>query len=241
MRQWNNVRALLWLANAAALAAMIGFAMPFYGRLLLGLWLAAGTMYVHREERRRRRLESDQHLIRTLSHHRHDWMNELQVLYGYIRLKKYEKLQDYVDKIKATVMQESFISKLGDPELVAYLLSFRVDKRNMALEVDIEQEIDLPAMPLQTALTARLIRETIDIFDSFAMSGEGEPNVLSLSVDVEENQLLLDYVYQGSYDENGLRTAIAGKLKAYATCAPQEESEYSEERAVVTIRLPFRG
>jgi len=240
MRQWINARTLLWTANALALGAMIAFAVPLYGRLLLGLWLVASIMYLHREERLRRKSESDRHLIRTLSHHRHDWMNELQVLYGYIRLKKYEKLQDYVDKIKETVMQESYISKLGDPQLVAYLLSFRVDKRNMALEIEFEQEIELQSLPLHTAKTARLLRETIGLFDKCARSIDVEPNVLSLNVALEEEKLLLDFVYEGSYEEFVLRSALADKMKAFALCAPEEESEYSENRAVVAIRLPFQ-
>lgn len=241
MRQWIKARALLWTANAVALSAMVVFDISLYGRLLLGIWLAASIIVLHRGERLQHKRESERQLIRTLSHHRHDWMNELQVLYGYIRLKKIEKLQDYVDKIKETAMQESYISKLGDSELAAYLLGFRVDKRNMALEIEFEQEIELQALPLPVKKTARLLREAIELFDRYATPGDGEPNVLSLSLAVEEDgYLLFDFVYQGGYEERELRSALAAKWKAFAAEA-EEESEYSENRAVVTVRLPFQG
>lgn len=240
MLQWKRILVLVGLVNAAVIATIVAFAVPFYIKLLLGIWLAASTIFLVIGERRRGKAEGDLQTIRTLSHHRHDWMNELQVLYGYIRLKKYEKLQDYVDKIKATAMQESLISKLGDPALIAYLFGFRTERRNMTLEIDIEQEIVFSELALHSGKAARFIRESIDLFDRHALASDGEPNLLSLCFDLEEEQLLLDYVYQGVYDERGMRAALLAKLKAFAPDAAEGESEFAEDRVAITVRLPFR-
>src|SRR5690606_26969277 len=60
----------------------------------------------------------DELLINVINHLRHDWMNDIQVLYGYLRLNKQDKCLDYMEIIKQKAAQESLISRLGVTELV---------------------------------------------------------------------------------------------------------------------------
>ena len=58
------------------------------------VWIAAASafwIYSERkqhEEKQKRMIQALKlSAVRTLNHHRHDWMNDLQVLYGYARLQ----------------------------------------------------------------------------------------------------------------------------------------------------------
>src|SRR5690606_8892232 len=72
-------------------------------------------------------------LLDVMNHYRHDWMNDLQVLFGYIQLNKADKLKAYVENLSDKLYRESLVSKLGVSELVAYLLLFRSKSRKLEI------------------------------------------------------------------------------------------------------------
>ncbi|WP_165452136.1 Spo0B domain-containing protein [Paenibacillus thalictri] len=185
------------------------------------------------------RRESENRMIRTLNHHRHDWMNDIQVLFGYIKLKKYEPLQDYVEKIKFNIGQESGISKLGVSRLVAYLLSFRTLTNEVRLEVEMGQEIRLSELPLDKQEAAEAIIELLEAFRLHAKPSSEDAGLISLELAVEEDHLLIDCVYQGGYNEPELKRVLhdtvlndSGKLQIIT-------AEFSEEEAAVSVGVPF--
>ncbi len=73
-------------------------------------------------ELRQQEQHAHQKLIQVVNRLRHDWMNDTQILFGYIQLKKFDNLQPYMEKIKMTMQQESNLSKLGIPSFIAFLL-----------------------------------------------------------------------------------------------------------------------
>jgi stage 0 sporulation protein B (sporulation initiation phosphotransferase) len=185
--------------------------------------------------------ESHVEMLGTINHLRHDWMNDIQVLFGYIQLKKYEHLTPYMDKIKMKMQQESLLSKLGVPSLVAYLLAFRVHSRSMQLEVGLEQEINLQLLPLNAELAADLVKDTVEMFKGFSVFDEqAEVGVLSLEFDVREDHLLLDFVYQGTFHREGLERAVKQRLADVSDVYSIAEHEFREEEAVLALRLPYR-
>ena len=108
-----------------------------------------------RELRQQEQL-SHQKLIQVINRLRHDWMNDTQILFGYIQLKKFDNLQPYMEKIKMTMQQESNLSKLGIPSLIAFLLLFRVQSKSLELEVELDQEINLGQLPLHDGLDRKI-------------------------------------------------------------------------------------
>ncbi|MHA0857077.1 Spo0B domain-containing protein [Paenibacillus sp. CMAA1364] len=85
----------------------------------------------------------EQTAIKSLNHHRHDWMNDLQIVYGYIQLAKHDKSIECVGRIKERMELEGKIAKLGIPSLVFYLQSFRAIGTNIELELDIADDLHL--------------------------------------------------------------------------------------------------
>jgi stage 0 sporulation protein B (sporulation initiation phosphotransferase) len=186
------------------------------------------------------RQEAHKEMLGTINHIRHDWMNDIQVLFGYIQLKKFDNLTPYMEKIKAKMQQESLLSKLGVPSLVAYLLSFRVHNRSMQLEVELEQEIDLRQLPIRSRMVAELIEDTVELFKRHADSSGQEAGVLSLEFDLGEDYLLLDFVYQGCYHRAGLEQGFHEKLLRDSGDYQIEETEFQDEEAAIALRVPYR-
>src|SRR5690606_23387294 len=113
-------------------------------------------------------------------HHRHDWMNDLQVLYGYIRLQKQDKMLECMGKIREKMIVESNIAKLGNPALISFIQSFRTITNSLLLEVDIKGNILLDKMSTDSDKIADSLIQTINAYRFSAKHGQGEPSVLRM-------------------------------------------------------------
>lgn len=137
------VLAFVCLTMMYVINSLIGFVL-LSGGLMLLLWGYVKFVQRQAAAERKNLLESVQRIsAATLGHHRHDWMNDLQVLYGYIQLGKIDKLADCVGRIKVRMEIESKISRLGIPSLVFYLQTFREVNRSVHLDVEIEDDLQL--------------------------------------------------------------------------------------------------
>ncbi|UUZ84411.1 Spo0B domain-containing protein [Paenibacillus sp. P26] len=95
---------------------------------------------------KRDEVDPDGRVLRLFNHYRHDWMNDIQILFGYVKLKKYDKLLDLMEKINEKVRQESYISKLGLPSLIVRLLSFQAEVKEPQLVLRMDEEIRMQDM-----------------------------------------------------------------------------------------------
>ncbi|MEF2968030.1 Spo0B domain-containing protein [Paenibacillus sp. M1] len=202
-------------AIVAALSIACLFLMYFFhspaGYIILSLCLLSlffgYTRYVQRqaENERRQLLESVQRTATaTLGHHRHDWMNDLQVLYGYIRLGKYDKLAGCVERIKERMAEDSKISRLGIPSLVFFLHSFRELNKSVQLEVCVEDDLQLgdllaaeDAEEFTEAITA-----AIRAYQFSGRSSWGETLRLKLSLGREGGEVLAVFEREDGASDN---------------------------------------
>ncbi|NHW39733.1 hypothetical protein GQF04_35295 [Paenibacillus aceris] len=196
------------------------------------------------EEKRSQELREQEdlaqkNLIQVINRLRHDWMNDTQILFGYIQLKKFDNLQPYMEKIKMNMQQESNLSKLGIPSLIAYLLLFRVQSKSLELEVALDEEINLGQLPLRSGLIERVVRQIVECVQTHAAIGDDESGKLSLEFELQEDGLLLDFVYQGPCQKDRLEKAVKESMSLQANSYSLEHSDWQDEEAVITIRLPF--
>lgn len=183
--------------------------------------------------------DADKRIISVINHYRHDWMNEIQVLFGYVSLKKYDYIPPFVEKIKLSMHQETLISKLGPPALVAYFYSYRTNSTSMELNVELEEEIKITELPLDANQATELIIRMIEMFKRHAISSFGEPNTLSLELTVAEDHLLVDYVFRGVYSRMELESEMERYLLRNEISSELEQAEFQDHEATVAIRLPF--
>ncbi|WP_248927391.1 Spo0B domain-containing protein [Paenibacillus hamazuiensis] len=233
---------LLWLV--AGTMGWIGRGVTGLALLLLSIVLWKGTVASEHRERaallQSKQREYEHMLIRTLNHHRHDWMNDIQVLFGYIQLKKYDNLHRYMEKIKSKIEQESAISKLGDPALVAYLLSFRTQTNDVQLDVELEQDVRLDELPLDHEKVGSAIIVLLDSFKSHALPSQDGENGLSLELAVEDNYLLIDCVYKGMYAARELKQTLEQSVLRADSHLRVLHADFEEGEAVVAISVPFK-
>ncbi|WJH32551.1 Spo0B domain-containing protein [Paenibacillus sp. CC-CFT747] len=174
MKRWSSLQRPAVALIVASLAGLAAVPMDWPYRVILALLGLLGLLGWRRsvqEQGKHREAAENNRLIKAMNEYRHDWMNDFQVLFGYIRLKKYDKLLDYMDKINADAYRESYVSKLGLPSLIVYFYSYRTDKKAMELEIEIEREIVLTKLPLDSEKAGELIRRTVELFRENAVEG----------------------------------------------------------------------
>ncbi|WP_442603487.1 Spo0B domain-containing protein [Paenibacillus sp. KN14-4R] len=250
MKRWRSATIGYILAILVGLA---GIVIPWHIGVRLGLAGVAIMLVIlalradRNEVRRRCQLETaestlhhDVELLRVINRFRHDWMNHFQILFGYIQLKKVDNLQDTMEKIKGKMLQDSFLSKLGIPSLIVYLLKARMDSSKMELEIDIVQEVDLSQLPIKAETITALTRTVVTLFQVYAQLAEENPNVLSVQYCQEGDALLCDFVYQGAYERDQLERGLEKELVCRTEELAADEMTFGEQEAVVTIRIPFQ-
>lgn len=218
------------LGLGCCVAVALGSAAFIIGRDLTWEWRAvclifltvsfisgAAILVQEQSRQRQRMLRSYQwSAIELMNHQRHDWMNDLQLLYGYVRLKKYDKLPECVETIKARMAEESRIAKLGIPELVMFLMQQRTSGGTMPLDVIIPEPVELDRLNLEvdTSRLADVIMETVQTF-RFAPKAQMDTfSPLQLAFVREPNRLVIRYRYEGKLLRPG---EVAAQLSRIAS------------------------
>ncbi len=184
-------------------------------------------------------MDTEQNLqfIRLLNHYRHDWMNEIQVLFGYVKLKKYDKLESLMEKIRHKVQLESYISKLGAPNLIVYLLAYQTEVKEIALSIVMEQEIHLNELPADSNRIYAIVRSVMETFKENARQGMDGEHVLKLHFIQEEERLVMEFHYAGSVKESLLMQSLQKIRQVSGPLETWDVVQVKENQAVVAIGL----
>lgn len=206
MKSWKSLLTLAVISIWFPLFFLLRYESLLWCILLI-LWVAAvlwiGMIYFQRDSEVKRRavIQSiEQTAIKTLNHHRHDWMNDLQILYGYIQLGKHDKSVGCVGRIKERMEVESKIAMLGIPSLVFYLQSFRTIGSNLELEVVVLNDLYLADRMRQedseTWISA--IMQTIEAYQYSNLVASGESRKLILTLYEEHGEVVAQFEGGGS-------------------------------------------
>lgn len=143
MRYWQTIRKWLWLLSLLP-ATVIVYSSTNTWLAIIMLASIAVLAYIY-DKNEKRNIENNynknldelkQNQISMLSHQRHDAMNDVQVLLGYIRLDKKDKCIEYVDKIKERTVTESVLAKLKDYQLIHYIHELKLSNYPVTLEIE---------------------------------------------------------------------------------------------------------
>ncbi|TLS53540.1 hypothetical protein FE782_04515 [Paenibacillus antri] len=195
----------------------------------------------HAEEQDRHSRLLDEHRqlwIDAFSHARHDWLNDLQMIVGYMQLRKYDKLAACVDMLKQRMTEESRTSKLGSPGLVEALLTVRARARSFAFRLAIDERFQLRSGADAAELA---VRSLIAGFEAASEKGErGTENALACAFSNEQADTAIVFTYQGAYSEGALRLTVNELKKQLRPLAPASslQASFGADEASVTVRLP---
>lgn len=171
---------------------------------------------------------------------RHDWMNDIQLLVGYARLKKYDKLIKFTEMIKEKAAGESALFKLGIPRLTLFLYTFKTDANSMRLHLRIEPELRLDQRLDRPEETAETVVRLVGHFSSSARGGnDGE---LHLQMFVEEGCLAILFRYEGEYERADLERKLEQEMALHGRNAGWNwETDFHGRTANVGVRVLLRG
>lgn len=188
--------------------------------------------------------EHEEMFVHTLHHLRHDWMNEIQVLYGYLKMEKYDKLHDYMGSLKEKLIQESLFFRALPSPLVVYVQSFRSRCRLVRLEVEAEPELELSLKRGMRVEEARIVTGAIvTILETFAdlpdALSDGEPGSLLLRLSVSGHMLAIGFEYTGSCDSSALERQWRQWLESAEASLFESEIAADEEGIVLDLYMPL--
>jgi stage 0 sporulation protein B (sporulation initiation phosphotransferase) len=182
--------------------------------------------------------------IDTLSHTRHDYLNDLQLLLGYVQLRKYDKIAECVDMLKQRMAEDSRVSKLGHLGLVEALLTYRSRPKPFLFSLKIGEGVDLRDVPLQSAQAEQIVRAFLAGFEAAAVRGaDGGNNRLEMAFDRRAKQLVIEFTYEGAYSARTVCETAATLRRASKRGDSNMliEESYQEGKASVRVNIPAAG
>jgi hypothetical protein len=184
---------------------------------------------------RKRPVYGPEDVIAIVNRHRHDWMNDLQVLFGYIQMNRHDRIKEYIGRLSDKLSRESMVSKLTDPDLVAYLYRFPAVCDRLGLEVIPAGEINLTKLGKPGAQAAGWIPPVIDAFAAAAIPEEAETNRLTVTIDRPDGRLSVRFSFAGALHPEQLRESLAPVLEEVR--ASGAEAAVREEGGNVDVHL----
>jgi len=176
--------------------------------------------------------------IRTLNHHRHDWMNDLQILYGYIQLGKPDKSVECVERIKERIALDSRIAKLGIPSLVFYIQSFRTYRSSLELEVLVEDGLQLEDKlnPEAGEELTSVVMQTVRAYQYSGLAPQGETRKLRLGFFQDGGDILISFEGEGEHSNPEL---LKGQIYNIVQGKIMRAEQFKPSKAYVELRLPL--
>lgn len=245
MKSWKS---MVWAVMLSVLLplGLVYWHSSLFTCLLLGVWVAAvlafSFVYNRRhfeEELRLQEKTLQQAANRVLNHHRHDWMNDLQVLYGYIQLGKPDKSLECVGRIKERIALDSRISKLGIPSLVFYLQSFRTFRSSLELEVQVEEGLQLEdkLSPETGDELTSVIMQTVRAYQYSGLTPQGDTRKLHLGFSQDGGDILISFE---SEDDHGNPELLQGQIYNIVQGKIIKADQAKRGEACVELRLPLK-
>ncbi len=144
---WMKVR-LIFIALIVIISIQTFISMSFIYKFILFvieigfiayLWLKSEKEWKSKLEHKNEELVCNKKILEVLQIYRHDWQNHLQMILGYVSLKKYEQIPQYIKKITYHSKQRSKITSLTEFNLAAFLFMIPINYPKLSSELDIAE------------------------------------------------------------------------------------------------------
>jgi stage 0 sporulation protein B (sporulation initiation phosphotransferase) len=193
-------------------------------------------------ERRGRDVNDEQRLcLQALSYQRHDFMNDIQVIFGYLRMNKYDKILEFVENMKHKAERDSSISRLGAPELSLYLYSFRARHPIIDFEVELDQAVSLNELPIDTEAIGRMAIDLMEAIVREAKRNEDGLEKLALEMYTEEQCLYICFELYGTSGEGQWEDTVLQAIRSYqAVFVVQADIRIDDQWATIEVAVPFK-
>jgi stage 0 sporulation protein B (sporulation initiation phosphotransferase) len=232
--------AIGWLISYFSLIAGIGMS-------VLGcLWLVAEriTLMKEREQAQQSFVEqmnqqNQERLLAIISRYRHDWMNDFQILIGNLRLKKFEAVEGFVQKVIQRAREESRVSRLADLDLMVYFMEFNSHYSEILLTLDIEESYRSEGTVLFKEHFERSLHEIIEAYRHSAIQGSGEPNRLHISVGMQGQCIRVTFTFSGQLVDSAWQEQVEEVQNKINLTGPDDSLILSFQRLEIENPSPL--
>ena len=163
------------------------------GLMLLSSLLMIGGLfsYTHYQNRSyRESMENLEKLNSKLREQRHDYLNQMQIVYGLLELEEYEEARDYMRPIFKDVMKVSRAMKTSQPAVNALLQAKLEAAERMGSDFYLEVATQLTDLPMEPWELCKVLANLIDNAMTAVEHLDGEKSVrLEMREHKEEYQI----------------------------------------------------
>ncbi|MHB8171708.1 MAG: Spo0B domain-containing protein [Thermincolia bacterium] len=140
-------------------------------------------------------------LMEVLRVQKHDFLNHLQVISGYLQLEKAEKARDYIQQVSHEIYHSGIITKLRVPEVAINLLILKNEAVCYGVNLDIAIDTELE----NAGITGELLGTTVYKMVGIALEQAGKSGVNSpfcqVKLNSEESGHIIRTIFSGQdYD-----------------------------------------
>lgn len=131
-------------------------------------------------------------IVHILRQYRHDWLNNIQLIKGYLELERVEKVQQIIHDLIQQARNESDLSNLKIDEVASRLLTFNWDNHPYVLTFEVLRgETEQEWQDYEKVITV-LLEEIFTCLDILAKQGE-ENELYLIFNDLENLKLEIDF------------------------------------------------
>ncbi|EYE88474.1 hypothetical protein Q428_07780 [Fervidicella metallireducens AeB] len=131
------------------------------------------------------------YVVEQLRMQRHDFMNFLQVIYGYLQLNKPQEAMEYLREINKKLMVLSALHNLEYPALALALQDFIIRNEKKNINVNFYSELEeIPKKYISTGMDK--LKEIINVIEKYTDKEIGKLKNKELNIEIyEENEKLI--------------------------------------------------
>lgn len=101
-------------------------------------------------------------VLDVLRHYRHDWMNQLQLIYGYASMDKMDKVKEKVQEVLESSKEESKLLGLKAPTFAMWAIRFNSIYNQFRLSYHIEAAHDLSSNDEELVTVCHSLMQLMD-------------------------------------------------------------------------------
>lgn len=178
-------------------------------------------------------------LLKVLNRQRHDWLNHVQILLGYLHLNRTEQGEAHLKRIAEMAMQESMIARLNNSLLAVFFLTFNALNKEMLLEVEVCEQVDLSGVVLDEQALFQLVSELLCTVNDHVSQDGYEQASMQVSLFMGADGVHFRFDLAGEVSSSGLEKLekIVQKSKQHAV--EVTEWIHTAEEWVLEMVVPF--
>ena len=172
--------------------------------------------------------------------YRHDLLNQIQLVQGYLQLGRLQDVQRYIDQIVVRARQEALLSRLSDPDLVYDLLTYNYQPRPFELDLEMALEAEDLDEIGKRENWIHLFKKLMELFESVYVPDEHESRQpLFVLVDRDEELLSIKAEWRGKWDWETGKVLIPALREKVLKEQGKLVEQLDAEQLLIEIRLPW--